>query len=148
MKRILLPHRRHSVALRSAHRGLTLLEIMIVIAILGVLMALVLPRVFGAKEKADADMVKLTVDRWAFKDGPQWQIMSGKTCPENLLTIAQSLGMGESDIEDPWGTPYEMFCGKENMPPGAAGSFAVMSYGPDKKKGTEDDIKSWEKKAK
>src|SRR5512134_1910565 len=101
MKRIRQPRRRHSVALRSAHRGLTLLEIMIVIAILGVLMALILPRVFGAKEKADADMVKLTVDRWAFKDGPQWQVMTGKTCPESLLTIAQSLGMGQADIEDP-----------------------------------------------
>jgi hypothetical protein len=42
-----------------------------------------------------------------------------------------------------------MFCGKENMPAGASGSsFAVLSYGPDKKKGTEDDIKSWEPLAK
>jgi hypothetical protein len=25
----------------------------------------------------------------------------------------------------------------------ASGTFAAMSYGPDKKKGTEDDIASW-----
>jgi len=146
MKRIHLGpfRRRHSLARRAAQRGLTLLEIMIVIAILGILIAIVAPRLFGAKDKADKDLAKLAVDQWAFKDVPMWQAMnSGKSCPESLLTVAQSVGKGQSDIEDPWGTPYELFCGS-NLPPGAVG-LAVLSYGPDKKKGTEDDIKSWEK---
>jgi general secretion pathway protein G len=145
MKRIHLGHlrrRRHSVALSAAHRGLTLLEILIVIAILGTLIAIIVPRLFGAKDKADRDLAKLAVDQWAFKDVPMWQATNSKGCPESLLTVAQSVGKGQSDITDPWGTPYEMFCGA-NLPPGAQG-VAVMSYGPDKKKGTEDDIKSWE----
>ncbi len=70
---------------------------------------------------------------------------TGKPCPDTLLTIAQFVGKGPRDTFDPWGSPYEMYCGKENMPPGASGaSFAVMSYGPDQRKGTEDDITSWE----
>jgi hypothetical protein len=92
-------------------------------------------------------VAKLAVDQLAFKDAPQWQVSSGRPCPESLLAIAQFAGKSREDTIDPWGTPYELFCGKENMPPGASGySFAVMSYGPDQKKGTEDDIKSWEKR--
>ena len=138
--------RRTSFALRAAHRGLTLLEIMIVIAILGLVMGLVVvPKVMDMFSSSKEQVAKLAVDQYAFKDAPQWQVSSGKQCPESLLTVAQFIGKGQPDTVDPWDTPYEIFCGKENMPPGAAGnSFAVMSYGPDKKKGTEDDIKSWE----
>lgn len=143
MKRI---PRRHSVALRTAHRGLTLLEIMIVIAILGLVMGLVVvPKVMGLFGESKEKIAKLAVDQFAFKDAPQWQVSSGKQCPDSLLTVAQFMGKGQQDIVDPWDSPFEFFCGKENMPPGAsANQFAVLSYGPDKKKGTEDDIKSWE----
>jgi general secretion pathway protein G len=138
--------RRTSFALRAAHRGLTLLEIMIVIAILGLVMGLVVvPKVMSLFGESREKIAKLAVDKFAFQDAPQWQVSSGKTCPDSLLTIAQYTGKGQQDIIDPWDTPYEMFCGKENMPPGATNNnFAIMSYGPDKKKGTEDDIKSWE----
>jgi general secretion pathway protein G len=138
--------RRHSLALRAAHRGLTLLEIMIVIAILGLVMGLVVvPRVMDMFSSSKEKIAKLAVDQFAFKDGPQWQVSAGKPCPETLLVVAQFIGKGPPDVIDPWDSPYELFCGKEAMPPGAAGNnFAVMSNGPDKKKGTEDDIKSWE----
>ncbi|HWO21363.1 MAG TPA: prepilin-type N-terminal cleavage/methylation domain-containing protein [Kofleriaceae bacterium] len=141
-------HRRASFALRAAQRGLTLLEIMIVIAILGLVMGLVVvPKVMDMFSSSKEKVAKLAVDQFAFKDAPQWQVSTGKTCPENLLVVAQFIGKGQADVVDPWDTPFEMFCGKDNMPPGATGAaFAVMSYGPDKKKGTEDDIKSWEKK--
>lgn len=141
-----LAPRRSSFALSAAHRGLTLLEIMIVIAILGLVMGLVVvPRVMDMFSESKEKVAKLAVDQFAFKDAPQWQVSAGKPCPDSLLTVAQFIGKGQPDIVDPWDSPYEMFCGKENMPAGASSSnFAVLSYGPDKKKGTEDDIKSWE----
>lgn len=148
MKPPRLPRRRrHSIALSAAQRGLTLLEIMIVIAILGLVMGLVVvPKVMGMFSDSKEKIAKLAVDQFAFKDGPQWAVSSGKECPDNLLTIAQHIGKGEQDIVDPWDSQYKLFCGKGNMPPGVTSGFAVLSFGPDKKEGTEDDIKSWERK--
>lgn len=92
-------------------------------------------------------IAKLVVDSFALNDIPRWMMGHvNKACPDSLLDVAQFVGKAKPDTLDPWGTPYELFCGKENLPPGATGSFAVMSYGPDKKMGTEDDIKSWEKR--
>jgi general secretion pathway protein G len=135
-----------ALSLRAAHRGLTLLEIMIVIAILGLIMGLVVvPKVMDMFSSSREQIAKLAVNKWAFETAPQWQASNpGKGCPENMQTLAQFVGKGQSDLEDPWGSPYEMLCkGRDTMPPDANSSFAVLSYGPDKKKGTEDDIVSW-----
>src|SRR4030095_3332060 len=105
----------------------------------------VVPKVMDLFFDSKRHIAKLAVQQFALKDGPHWQLSTGKPCPDSLLTIAQFTGQGESATIDPWGTPYEWSCGKENMPQGATGgAFAVMSYGPDKKKDTEDDIRSWE----
>ena len=103
-------------------RGMTLLEIMIVLAILALVMGLVVgPRVmklFGEWSQAHPD----------------------KSCPDKLEDLSQY--MDSKDTKDPWGNPYKMFCG-QNLPAGAKGGLAVMSSGPDGKDGTEDDVKSW-----
>jgi hypothetical protein len=50
--------------------------------------------------------------------------------------------MNKKDVKDPWGSEFQMKCG-DGAPEGA--EFGVLSLGPDKKEGTDDDIKSWEK---
>ena len=85
---------------------------------------------------------RITVEQLAFHDAPRWAVDSRKECPDSLLEVLRSVGKDQLDSIDPWGTPYELFC-KHDLPPGASGLFAAMSYGPDKKKGTEDDIASW-----
>jgi hypothetical protein len=86
---------------------------------------------------------RITVEQIAFHDAPRWTVTSQKECPDSLLDVFRSVGKDKLETIDPWGTPYELFC-KPNLPPGASGLFAAMSYGPDKKKGTEDDIASWQ----
>jgi hypothetical protein len=86
---------------------------------------------------------RLTVDQLAFRDAPQWAVASQKECPDSLLDVLRFVGKDKPDTIDPWGTPYELFC-KQDLPSGASGLFAAMSYGPDKKKDTEDDIASWQ----
>lgn len=137
-----LSHERpRRTARRAAQRGLTLLEIMIVIAILGLVMGLfVVPKLMGMFGSSQREVAKLAVDKFANSDGPQWAVSSGKQCPENLAQIASKAG---EEVVDPWDSPYKLFCGAD-LPPGVKSGFAAMSLGPDKKEGTDDDIKSWE----
>ena len=129
------------IAARS-QRGMTLLEIMIVLAILALVMGLVVgPRVMRMFSKSKDDIAALTVKKYAYEAFGEWsQAHPDKACPDKLEDLTQY--MDSKDVKDPWGNPYKMFCG-QNMPAGAKGGIAVMSIGEDAKDGTEDDIKSW-----
>ena len=140
------PRAKHSFVWSAAHRGLTMLEIMIVIAILGLVMGLVIvPQVMGMFADSKIKLAKLGVDQYAFKDYPQWALAhNDKACPDSLLEVAQHMGKAEEDTKDPFGMPYKFFCGPGNLPAGIKNGIAVMSFGEDKTENTPDDIKSWE----
>ena len=125
-----------------AQRGMTLLEIMIVLAILALVMGLVVgPRVMRMFGKSKDDIAALTVKKYAYEAFGEWsQAHPDKACPDKLEDLSQY--MDSKDTKDPWGNPYKMFCG-QNLPAGAKGGLAVMSSGEDGKDGTEDDVKSW-----
>ncbi len=128
--------------LARAQRGMTLLEIMIVLAILALVMGLVVgPRVMRMFGKSKVDIAQLTVKKYAYEAFGEWsQAHPDKACPDKLEDLTQY--MDSKDVKDPWGNPYKMFCG-QNLPAGAKGGLAVMSAGEDGKEGTEDDVKSW-----
>ncbi len=137
---------RHTLAWSAAQRGLTMLEIMIVIAILGLVMGLVIvPKVMGMFGKSQKNLAKLAADKFAFEAYPQWAMAhNDKPCPASLLEVAQNMGKSEEDTKDPWGTPFKMFCGPGNLPAGVKNGIAVLSFGEDRVENTPDDIKSWE----
>jgi general secretion pathway protein G len=126
---------------RRRERGMTLLEIMIVLAILALVMGLVVgPRVMKMFGESKVDIAKATVKKYAFEAYPSWsQAHPDKACPERLEDLNEY--MNNKDTKDPWGGNYKMMCGP-NLPPGAKG-LAVMSPGEDGKEGTSDDVKSW-----
>ena len=128
--------------LARAQRGMTLLEIMIVLAILALVMGLVVgPRVMRMFGKSKVDIAQLTVKKYAYEAFGEWsQAHPDKACPDKLEDLSQY--MDSKDVKDPWGTPYKMYCG-QNLPAGAKGGLAVTSAGEDAKEGTDDDIKSW-----
>jgi prepilin-type N-terminal cleavage/methylation domain-containing protein len=135
-------HRRRST--RRRQRGMTLLEIMIVLAILALVMGLLLgPRILRAFQESKEDTQKALVKKYVFEGFTQWAIHNPtKGCPGSLQEIATELG--RNDSKDAWGRELMMFCG-DTLPPGAAkDGFAVMSLGPDGQQNTKDDIKSWE----
>lgn len=125
-----------------SQRGMTLLEIMIVLAILALVMGLVVgPRVMRMFSKSKDDIAQLTVKKYAYEAFGEWsQAHPDKACPDKLEDLSQY--MDSKDSKDPWGNQYKMFCG-QNLPAGAKSGLAVMSSGPDGKDGTEDDVKSW-----
>ncbi len=134
---------RMTKALAGSQRGMTLLEIMIVLAILALVMGLVVgPRVMKLFGESKVDIAKMTTKDFTFKAFPLWQrAHSDKGCPDKLEDLSDY--MDKKDTKDPWGNAYKMYCG-QNIPAGVKGGFAVTSAGEDGKEGTEDDIKSWE----
>jgi general secretion pathway protein G len=126
----------------SAQRGMTLLEIMIVLAILGLIIAVVVPKVMGRFAEAKGQTTLMAVKKYVDEAYPQWAASNPtKSCPASLADLGEAASTNK-EAKDPWGNPYKMFCGS-NMPAGVK-RFAVMSLGEDGKEGTDDDIKSWE----
>ncbi len=127
----------------QAQRGMTLLEIMIVLAILALVMGLVVgPRVMKLFGESKVDIAKLTVSKFANEAFPQWsRSHPDKGCPDKIEDLSEY--MDKKDTKDPWGSQYKMLC-PPNLPAGARGGIAITSPGEDGKEGTSDDIKSWE----
>jgi prepilin-type N-terminal cleavage/methylation domain-containing protein len=136
------PNRTRARLFARAQRGMTLLEIMIVLAILALVMGLVVgPRVMRMFGESKVDIARMTAKKYADEAYPQWSARhNDKVCPERLEDLNEY--MNNNSTKDPWGGYYKMLCGP-NLPPGAKG-LAVMSPGEDGKDGTADDIKSWE----
>jgi general secretion pathway protein G len=140
--------RRSTLRTRKSQAGLTLLEIMIVIAILGLLVVIVVPRVMGALGSSKIDLTKIQVDKVVKEYYPRWSSQNtDKACPDSLLEIGKSIDktFTEEEFKDAWGKPLKFLCG-DTLPTGASGSgLAVYSFGEDGKDNTPDDIRSWEK---
>lgn len=138
------PRNRLSRRLARAQRGMTLLEIMIVLAILAIVMGLLVgPRVLRMFSESKVKTTKIKLTQYANEAFPQWSMSHpDKACPDKITDLNEY--MNSSDANDSWGRPIKMLCGP-SLPAGAKG-LAVMSMGEDGKEGTDDDIKSWDLK--
>jgi general secretion pathway protein G len=120
---------------RRADRGFTLLEIMIVLALIGLIAAVVGSGVYQRFIAARIKTAKLQVRQVVGE--VQQAMLDDPTCPTIDGLVAAQL-MRKVPI-DPWGTPLVLKC------PGEHGKdpVDVISAGPDKKLDTPDDIVSW-----
>jgi prepilin-type N-terminal cleavage/methylation domain-containing protein len=119
--------------------GMTLLEIMIVLAILALVMGLLVgPQVLKLFAQGKEDIAVAGAKKLANEAYGMWvsrPINTGK-CP-----TAQQLAEVAGAAKDPWGEEYVVKC--TDLPPTVVG-VAIYSKGPDKKPDTGDDLKSWE----
>ncbi len=133
------------------NRGFTLIEVMVVIVILGVLAALVVPkvmsrpdeaRVVAAKQDISAVMqalklYKLDNRRYPTAEQGLQALVTKPTAapvPDNWKSYLDKLPM------DPWGKPYQYVI------PGLKSEVDVMSFGADGVSGGEGfdaDVGSW-----
>lgn len=128
--------------------GFTLIELLLVIAILGVLAALIVPKFAGRTEQArvaaaqsDLATMGTQLDAYEVDNGSYPRGQNGLS---DLITQPRDAqnwrGPYIKDLKaDPWGNAYiYAFPGKNN-----ASGYDLSSMGPDGKANTDDDITNW-----
>lgn len=119
--------------LRAAKRGMTLIEIMIVVSIIAMVAAgvavVAIPKMKEAQiqsAETGARVIRNAVSQWQLAENEYSE------CPNvSRLIQDKQLDAGQSTT-DPWGEEYEIACVDDEV--------VVASKGPDKKKSTADDI--------
>ena len=133
------------------HRGgFTLLEVLLVLAILIAIAAMVVPNIVGAADEANKDTTRLNIK--AFEQAAQMYKIKNKFWPEGgTEDVVMLLMMTEDDrgqmqaafLEkipvDAWGQPLQyMYPPPEDT--GNTGKPLIYSFGPDRDEGGIDNI--------
>jgi general secretion pathway protein G len=130
--------------------GFTLMEILIVLAILAVIIALVLPNLLGQQREAMKKTAKLQVDAVEKALG-LYAVGHESDFPASLDALISNPGndpkwtgpyleKGKVPV-DPWGNPIQYAYPGSHQPGGDRPD--VWSMGPDKTSNTADDITNW-----
>lgn len=129
-----------------AEQGYSLIELLIVLAILGLLVTLAAPRVMGLFDKAKSDTAKIEIETiGAALDLYRLHIGHYPGTDEGLTSLVEPPSNQEdwngpylknSDgILDPWGRPYRYAF------PGQHANYDLYTYGSDNTEGGDNDAR-------
>jgi general secretion pathway protein G len=141
---------RHATQNQKLRGAFTLVEILLVVTIIGILAALVIPRIAGTGERARVTAAQADINGGIKSALGQYEVDNGYY-PKSLQDLIQQPSNAKNwhgpyfDPPqlpvDPWGNPYVYYYpGKHNQT-----SYDLLSVGPDGKEGTDDDIGNWVK---
>ncbi len=127
----------------ASQKGMSLVEIMVVIAIMGVLMTVVAVNVIGFLDEANADATRIQIKKMEEALITYSAKHKGKfpSTGEGLAAAKKYFPNNEVPV-DAWGNPFQYFA------PGTHGDndYEIISLGKDGKEGGTDadaDIQSW-----
>lgn len=127
---------------RAAQRGMTLIEILVVLVLIGVVLGIVGGNFLGRGEKAKADAARIEIgqigqalDLYKLETGryptTQEGLQALVSAPTGAANWNGPYWKKQSLPKDPWGNEYKYAA------PGQAGAFDVISLGADGKEGGE-----------
>ena len=124
----------------AAKRGFTLVELLVVVAILGILGTIAIQNVTGHIAKTRVTAAEAGVR--ALQEACTTYYIQHKKLPANLEQLVEGddpiLDGGEGALYDPWDNKYDMEVKGKKV--------VIKSAGEDGEMGTEDDIRSDVKK--
>lgn len=111
-------------------RGFSLIEILIVLAIIGILLTIAIPNLFKAEEATRKRATELEM-RGIIASTYNYRLAT-YSLPRDLKELVKEGYIKSSALQDEWNNPYK-FEVKNNK-------ITIISAGPDRKFGTKDDI--------
>ena len=135
--------REQSKTLRAAIRGMTLIEILVVLVLIGVVLGVVGGNFIGKGEKAKADAAKIemgqigqTLDLYKLETGRYPSSQEGLqaliSAPPGVANWNGPYWKKSAVPKDPWGNDYRYASPGQNNAP-----FEISSFGADGKEGGE-----------
>jgi general secretion pathway protein G len=123
-------------ASRSANAGFTLVEVLLVVAILGILAGVVVVSTRGRIPATQVNACRMSIEGLSTAVGV-YEIDNGilPNSLDNLVTKSSEMnwnGPYVKSLNDPWGNPFS-YSREGNV-------FKIISGGPDGQAGTGDDI--------
>jgi general secretion pathway protein G len=134
--------------LRGRPNGFTLAEIMLVVAILGILVGVVVPRLTGRTKEARQQAARLQVENISMAlDAFEYDCGRYPTTQEGLEALRQAPPgvrnwkgpyLKKAVPTDPWSNAYGYSSPGTKNP-----DFDLRSSGPDGQEGNDDDLGNW-----
>ncbi|MEM9065426.1 MAG: type II secretion system protein GspG [Planctomycetota bacterium] len=119
-----------------SRRGFSLIELMLVIAIIGMLGAVAAFSIAGVGDRARINTTETSMR--TIKSAIETYQLNEGSYPPDLQTLVAERILDDKQLQDAWKTGFWY----RNSGTGGK-PFLLVSYGPDKEGGTEDDLDIW-----